>query len=300
MAGAPGSADATDDEAALDALSDVVFWPQKHGPVVFAPESRVERVEICCERSGLPVVAYARRPSTRRPPPSAAVVFHGNGELALHYCGVWPPSPGLASALYSLGLAVLWAEYPGYGESAGAPALSALLDCAASVARAAPRVLGVDGAGSVVLVGRSLGAVAALHAAHAGLPGAGALVLDSGVCSLARVPAWRARMDAGALAADARLVCGERKAAGFAGPALLIHNADDAVVPLDDNAGRIQRARDAAGLRTDLVRLPGGGHNHVAGLHHEAYSAALGAFLAEHGLAQAGQHKERKRSCGVL
>jgi pimeloyl-ACP methyl ester carboxylesterase len=118
----------------------------------------------------------------RSEPPGARgtlVVLHGNAGSALdrgYFAGAF------AAALPGLPLAVVLAEYPGYGPRPGAPTQAALVAAAREAVREARRAL----PGPVILAGESLGtAVAALAAAEA--PGeVDGLVL---VTPLASVPA---------------------------------------------------------------------------------------------------------------
>jgi pimeloyl-ACP methyl ester carboxylesterase len=118
----------------------------------------------------------------RAGPPGARgtlVVLHGNAGSALdraYFAGAF------AAALPDLPLAVVLAEYPGYGPRAGTPSQASLVAAAREAVREARREL----PGPVILAGESLGtAVAALAAAEA--PGeVDGLVL---VTPLASVPA---------------------------------------------------------------------------------------------------------------
>jgi pimeloyl-ACP methyl ester carboxylesterase len=145
-----------------------------------------------------------------------------------------------------------------------------------------PRLVAACGAPPerVVPFGRSVGSIFAIEAA-AHFPVAG-LVIESGIADpLERV---RLRLQPGELGLDeaafaapfARRLDHRRKLAAFAGPALVLHAADDDLVP-PDNARRL--AAWTAGP-VELRLLPRGGHNAILAENREAYAGALSDFLA--------------------
>ncbi len=148
----------------------------------------------------------------------AAVVFHGNAELALD-------SAAVLAHLSELGVAALYVEYPGYGRSAGSPSENSIVDAATVgydwlVARP-----DVDSE-RVFALGRSLGAgVAAGLAQHRPVA---ALVLWSPFVSVGYL-ALRSYGAPPFLARDRYDT--RRVLSTFGRPVLIFHGNRDQVIP---------------------------------------------------------------------
>lgn len=190
-------------------------------------------------------------PATAGAMPKPALLFlHGNGEnLQTLY------DAGILHALHGLGAHVLAIDYPGYGRSQGRPSEAALVEAADAALTwleqrfaAAPKVL----------VGFSLGAgVAAQLAARAG----------ARVSGVALVAPWSTLLDA----ADEHyprwlpwMVLRDRydtvaAAAHIQAPVVIVHGADDRVIPPRQSA---RVAAVAPALRSRVV-VPGAGHNDI-------------------------------------
>jgi pimeloyl-ACP methyl ester carboxylesterase len=206
-----------------------------------------------------------------RPHPGGPTLlhFHGNGEVVADWL------EGFPELVASMGANLFLAEYRGYGMSTGTPQLGRMLEDVARV---------VEGCGApperLVPFGRSVGSIFAIEAA-ARWPVAG-LVLESGVADPRE--RLRLRLDPRELglseeefaAPFARRLDHRAKLARHRGPALVLHAADDDLVP-PDNARRL--AAWTAGP-AELCLLPRGGHNAILSENLEAYAGALADFLA--------------------
>jgi pimeloyl-ACP methyl ester carboxylesterase len=176
-------------------------------------------------------------------PRGVMLLFLGNGE------DLRSGAPK-ARELTAYGLEVMAAEYPGYGESEGAPSVASIHAAAEAAADHAARraaQLGVP----LVLAGSSLGAFPAVHLASLGI--GHKLLLAAPPTSVAEAGAshypWlpvrllvRHRFDILGLADSVRC------------PVLVVHGDRDEVVPVD--MGR----RVATALRGELVVVRGQGH----------------------------------------
>lgn len=199
------------------------------------------------------------------PEPRAVLAFFvGNGEDLTS-------GARRAAELAGHGVAVLTAEYPGYGASEGPPSVAALLRCAEVVAADAEALARERGLPFVV-GGSSLGSFCALHVAAAGR--AERCLLCAPPTTLADAAAerfwWlpvglllRHRFDNVATAAAVRC------------PVLLVHGDRDVVVPLSHG----QRLRDLLGERAELIVVPGRGHNDLSLGVDGPVGAAVSAFL---------------------
>jgi len=231
--------------AALYALICVGAFLGQRGLIYFPPRPPSD---AAAARAGIerlpdePALEVLHLPA---PPDAPTVVhFHGNAEQ------LWDQRH-LGEALRTRGLGFFAIEYPGYGRSAGSPSEEAIY-AAAERGLAELRRRGVD-ADRIVLSGQSLGSGVAVELAARG-HGA-RVVLLSAYTSLVDV-AQRAYpfLPAGLLLRDR--FESEAKVASLAQPLLLVHGADDRLIPT-----RMSRRLAAAARDAQLVVVAGAGHN---------------------------------------
>jgi len=221
-------------------LSQRYFFPRPERPPEVVP------VEV----DGATLACAAHRPHGGDAP--LLVHFHGNGEVVADYL------PDVAEAYAAAGLDTFFVEYRGYGGSTGAPSLVRMLDDVAPVLDA----LGVPPE-QLVVYGRSVGSIYAIEAAHR-RPEIRGLVLESGIADplervLLRVEPGELGVDGATFAAEARRhLDHEAKLGGFPGPVLVLHAADDDLVP-PDHAERTAHWAP----RSELVLFPQGNHNTI-------------------------------------
>jgi len=188
------------------------------------------------------------------------LMFHGNGEVVADY-------DTAARRFAGAGVALAVADYRGYGQSTGVPTLRALIADARPVAEAAPAPL--------IVMGRSLGGVAAHELYASPLAGMIGVVLESALFDLAALIRRRG-LEPPELTADDRATFEPAgKLARGTLPLLVLHGERDELIALDE----AQAALAAAGSRDkQLVVIPARGHNDVSGA--AAYWTALAAFVA--------------------
>ena len=200
------------------------------------------------------------------PEKPAAVVVHfvGNGE---DLCSAARSVVELAA----YGVAVVAAEYPGYGASRGRPSVESVLraaDVAAAHAAELSRRLGVP----LIVSGRSLGCFAAVHVAAQGV--ATKCLLCAPATSIADVasrqfwwlpvrPLLRHAFDN--TAGARRVKC----------PVLIVHGDMDEVIPIKFG----QRLREMFAGPTDMVIAFGAGHNDLSLATDGIVGSQLRAFL---------------------
>lgn len=187
------------------------------------------------------------------------LLFHGNGEVVADY-------DGAAQLFAASGAALAVVDYRGYGQSQGEPTLRNLIEDS-------PKVVETLGERSVVVMGRSLGSVAAAELYRDPPPGVLGFIWESGFVDLDALVRRRG--------IGMQLTDEERRAFDpipklriGRSPLLVIHGADDELIdPIEGEA-----AFDAAGTATkELVRVPGRGHNDLNA--EPVYWRAIAAFV---------------------
>ncbi len=203
--------------------------------------------------------------------------LHGNGECITDQLDVWPRWAAAAGAN------IFFVDYPGYASSRGLPTLTSCCQAARAAMDyllAQPR----DQVPALVLAGRSVGSIFALHLAGAAHPDRVAgLMLESGVADLKprleiRVPYEQVGIDREEINRqldrdfDHRAIMG-----GLEYPALILHTRHDSLVP----SWNSERLAEWAGDNLHrLLLFDQGDHNTIQWLNEEPYRRALGEFLA--------------------
>lgn len=200
------------------------------------------------------------------------VHFHGNGEVVRDWL-----EEGFPERFAALGCSLLLAEYRGYGMSTGEPALGRMLDDVERVIEAAdlpPERL--------VLFGRSVGSIFAIHAA-ARFPQVAGLILESAIADplerfLLRMDPAEIGLTPAAFAEEVRSrLDHQKKMASYRGPVLVLHARFDDLVPVTHGE---RLAEWAGGVATTKV-FERGHHNTILSENDAAYFEAIAAFLGE-------------------
>jgi len=201
--------------------------------------------------------------------PGAPVVlyFHGNGEIAADYTDI--------ATLYSgIGLTLLVVDFRGYGRSDGSPSAGTMIADAVATFDLMPEVLTETGteAGSLYVMGRSLGSAAAVAVAQRAGAAIGGLILESGFSDTFGLIA---RIGGPSLEG----VTEQRDGFDNAGiletlsvPTLVIHGREDRIIPVDD--GR-ELHRRAGTLNKRMVEIPRAGHNDLLLVDPRTYFQAI-------------------------
>ena len=197
------------------------------------------------------------------------IYFHGNGEVVADYLPDFPEWLGQA------GYNLLLAEYRGYGMSTGSPALAGMLDDVSAIVQS----LALPDA-KIVLFGRSIGSLYALHGAfrHPRIAG---LILESGISDLTE--RFFQRVDPGELGQSRTTLVAAlqaafdymKKLASFQGRTLILHTRFDELV----SVGHAERLYAAASEPKQLTIFPQGGHNDIFYRNRQEYMQRIEAFL---------------------
>lgn len=251
------------------ALSRAYFFPQPPCPLPLGVRAGPGWLEV----AGVGRVSvYRARPLDAAP---TLLYFHGNGERIDDQLERWP------DWAQGAGLNSMYVDYPGYGLSEGSPSLSS---CCAT-ARAALQALldaPADEVPGIVVMGRSVGSIFALHAASSlPSPRLRGLVLESGVADLVPRLAMRVRYEALGLDREAVEAALRRdfdhraRLASLTVPVLVLHCQEDGLVPVHNGA---QLAAWAGERLFALELFEVGDHNSIQQVNAPAYRARLADF----------------------
>jgi len=248
------------------------FFPMPSGSL--PRHDHAEPVDLALP-DGTPIGAYWCRPLPGAP---TLLYLHGNGECIEHQLGHWP---GWAR---EAGCNVLFVDYPGYATSDGSPTFTS---CAAAAVVALEFLLAQPAAAVplVIVAGRSVGTIFALHAAATTTSSrVHGLLLESGVADLKqrlafRVPFESAGIDRGAFDAELDADFDHRaKLQRSRGPVLVLHCRFDSLVP----AWNGEQLASWAGQRLlQLALFDVGDHNSIQLLNAEPYRAHLAELVRE-------------------
>jgi pimeloyl-ACP methyl ester carboxylesterase len=253
-------------------VTQTLFFPRRitEGEVPSLPRGGIERIPVGSHTLG----AYRYSPLENAP---TILFLHGNGEVMTDYLYEFH------RWVETLGANFLVVDYRGYGLSTGSPSLSRLLEDARAGWTHAVETLGIS-PGELIVMGRSLGSLAALEIAGGVGRDARGLILESGI---ARFDQWVERMAVFLMGAgidldaiQSALAAGfdqKRKIKAYPGPILVMHAPFDEIVPVD-HGHLLASWGDPAKTRGHI--FPAGGHNDIQLTNREEYFMVVGEFMA--------------------
>lgn len=189
----------------------------------------------------------------RMPRPSATILlFHGNGEVVADY-------DSLAAFFFDCDADLAVVDYRGYGRSRGTPTLRNTVEDAPLILNAFKEA----GAGSLIVMGRSLGSACAAELYSFPPEFVVGFIWESGAADLRSLVRRRGLVPP-AQFSESELAMFDpcRKLARGIGPLLLIHGEEDTLI--DPAEAKLALAAAAAADKT-LCIIPGHGHNDLAG-----------------------------------
>ena len=205
------------------------------------------------------------------PDPAAVnlLFFHGNGEVVGDYDDVGPK-------YNEQGINFLAVDYRGYGQSTGAPTVSAMVQDAHRVLHWVLAWLAGQGrSGQLVVMGRSLGSVPAIELAVSEEAVAG-LIVESGIAQT--LPLLRTiGLDVQALGIDEAGGFGNlEKIARVQKPTYILHAQHDQIIPIS----LAEELQSVCGARSkEFQMIPGADHNNILALTGKLYFQAIKQFL---------------------
>ncbi|MGV1097877.1 alpha/beta hydrolase [Thiovibrio sp. JS02] len=213
------------------------------------------------------------------PDPAAVTIlfFHGNGEVVSDYDEVGPGYVGQGLNFFAV-------EYRGYGRSGGTPTVRTLLsDAHKAFARIREWLAARGRTGHLVVMGRSLGSVAAIElaATEAAVEG---LIVESGIART--LPLLSSiGIDVKALALTEGDGFGNlEKMAQVRKPTYILHAQHDQIIPLVQ-AEELQSVCPARSKEFQMI--PGADHNNILAKTGRLYFQAIKQFVRRVGKSHA-------------
>jgi hypothetical protein len=223
---------------------------------------------VWVECDGARLACYSHRP---HPGAKTILHFHGNGEVVSDYL------PDFPVLLEQLGYNCFLAEYRGYGMSSGTPAMAGML---ADV----ERIIAATGRPpeELILFGRSVGSIYALHGAFR-VPQVAGLIIESGIADpldrlLLRLEPDELGVTLAQLeAAVAQELNHQQKLSHYHGPTLIMHTRYDGLVELS----HAERLYAWASSPKRLKIFERGNHNTILWANHAEYFQTVQQFIVE-------------------
>lgn len=194
-----------------------------------------------------------------------------------------------AHQYHLVGCSLIVFDFRGYGWSTGEPNFTVVLSDAEAAMNSLSKILswaGIRDDAPLVLYGRSMGSGAAVHAAKMGNPRVKALVLDSAIADISKLPMVRMLADqvpvAKQLINSGMLGCPFSNASKLRSiplPLLVVHGKKDQISPHDQGA-QLHRSSSAPSERKRIMLFSDSGHNDTFLRHGEEILGAVSDVLA--------------------
>ncbi|OQR94259.1 temperature sensitive supressor-like protein [Achlya hypogyna] len=256
-------------------VNSVAFHPRRHTQGVGLPPQAIDG--SFTERD-VSLGYRFFRPPTPDAYEAVVLLFHGNAEIAADYA-----SAASVLAAMRVPTALIAVDFRGYGWSSGEPAVTRLLEDAEMVERQLSYVAALKPGVPVILFGRSIGSICAMHLAAARPDRFRGLIVESGFHSILQLPMVQQMAmfmpgGAGMLSMLPEIFNIRDKLASVRIPFLVIHGQEDEIAPL-------QQGRDlyeaCASSSKKLQVFPNAGHNDLQLKYHTEYYAAV-QWLLDH------------------
>ena len=196
--------------------------------------------------------------------------FHGNGEIVSDYDEIGP--------YYNKhGMNFLAVDYRGYGRSTGSPTVTSMLGDAHIVLDTAKKWLAkAEHTGPLLIMGRSLGAAAAIELASSHSDDIAGLIIESGFATSLPL-LTKLGVDVAELGiTENDGFRNVRKISTFTKPTLIIHGQYDEIIPV--NSAAILHAESPARSK-ELQVVPGASHNTIIASAGEMYFSVIKQFI---------------------
>jgi pimeloyl-ACP methyl ester carboxylesterase len=242
----------------------ILFHPRREEHTGPQPDNAVDNSITVADG----VQVHARFHLAGREEPNI-LFFHGNGEIVSDYDEIGP--------FYTkFGINFMAADYRGYGKSTGSPTVTAMLDDAHRILDAVKAWLSTaEYTGPLLIMGRSLGAAAALELAASHAEAFAGLIIESGFATTLPLLMNLGIDVAGLGISEEDGFRNVRKISSFTKPTLIIHGQYDEIIPV--NSAAILQAQSPARSKEFQV-VPGASHNTIIASAGELYFSVIKQF----------------------
>jgi fermentation-respiration switch protein FrsA (DUF1100 family) len=209
----------------------------------------------------------------KHPEARTVIYFHGNGEIVSDYLDLFVP------IFDQMGYNLFLAEYRGYGMSTGVPALAAMLADVGPMIEA----IGLPH-DRIVLFGRSIGSLYAIHGASV-YPDIAGLIIESGIAVILERVLLRAHPQELGISMELleqavnKDFNHRQKLAAYKGKTLVMHAEHDSLVPHAHGLKLLEWANEPKVMKL----FEQGDHNDIFHVNAEEYFRLIYQFLAELG-----------------
>jgi alpha-beta hydrolase superfamily lysophospholipase len=196
--------------------------------------------------------------------------WHGNGEIAADYDSIAPLYTGM-------GIGLLVIDYRGYGRSTGSPSCSSLLSDAVNLLQSVDVIFDQHDLtpSRLYAMGRSLGSAAAIEAASQEGQELSGLIVESGFADTFTL-LRRLGLAVEGITESRDGFGNASKIASVTIPTLVIHGADDVLIPAEDGEELFQCC---GAEEKRLLIVPGAGHNDLMLVGQMPYFQAIQDFI---------------------
>ena len=206
-------------------------------------------------------------------PKKTIIHFHGNGEVVAEYI-----DSSMPTKLEKMGCSILFAEYRSYGLSTGdKPSLVDMLDDVEEIIKSIKIPME-----EIVLFGRSVGSIYALHGASI-FPNIAGLIIESGISNVVTRVLKMVKPSSIGTTKEELLKEGtiyfdhKKKIKNFQGKTLIMHTKYDSLVS-SINAEMLYSWADEP---KELKLFLDGDHNNIMSINLEEYFASIAKFIDE-------------------
>jgi alpha-beta hydrolase superfamily lysophospholipase len=242
-----------------------IFHPRQETPPAPPPHNAVD-VDIAVDE-GIQVHARFHLASNEDP---NILFFHGNGEIVSDYDEIGP-------YYNKQGMNFLAVDYRGYGRSTGSPTVTSMLGDAYIVLDTTKKWLAkAEHTGPLLIMGRSLGAAAAIELASSHSDDIAGLIIESGFATSLPLLIKLGVDIAGLGITENDGFRNVRKISTFTKPTLIIHGQYDEIIPV--NSAAILQAESPARSK-ELQVVPGATHNTLIAQAGEMYFSVIKQFI---------------------
>jgi len=241
-----------------------IFYPRQEAHTEPPPDNAVDK-SITVDEG----VQVHTRFHLAGPEEPNIIFFHGNGEIVSDYDDIGP-------YYTKFGMNFLAVDYRGYGKSSGSPTVTAMMEDSHKIlATVIDWLCKADHTGPLIIMGRSLGAAAALELAANHADDIAGIIIESGFSTTLPLLMNLGVDVAGMEITEEDGFRNVRKISSFTKPTLIIHGQYDEIISV--NSAAILQSQSPARIKEFQV-VPGASHNTIIASAGELYFSVIKQF----------------------